>query len=191
MRISYLLTLAAVVSVPVALHATPITYTESFTASGTLKGSDFTNELVTFTAIGDTSAVINEGGIFAIVVPTTFTIAGGKSGTFTDEIEFVSNESSGIGGVGDISDDLAIIFTENSAFATYDLMTAIGPTLGASVFNAGDTFKTNDGKLSFETIGESTFSAAVASSIPEPSSLMMFGTGALGLLGVAKRKFAL
>lgn len=86
MRILHLLTLAAAAAVPVALHATPITYTENFIGSGSVANGNFTeqfvDQLVTLTAVGDTDNVINEeSGIFVNIVPTTFTVAGGTMGS--------------------------------------------------------------------------------------------------------------
>jgi hypothetical protein len=192
MRIFPLLTLVAVIAAPVALHATPITYTESFIGSGSLGSTSFADQLVTLTGVGDTDNVVKQGtSVFVNIVPTTFSIAGEAVGTFTDEIQFVSRQGPlPLGGVGDLTNNFAVMFGIHSAFATYDLTTAIGPFTGARIFNSGTSFATTGGAFTIDSAGDPTFEATTGiSSVPEPASLALLGTGALGALGIMKRKF--
>lgn len=193
-----MLTLAAVMAAPVALHASSLTYTDTFTGSGSVGGVDFNNAVVTFTATADPSNLINEGGgIFALSpsIPVSFSIAGGLSGVFTDSLQLFVNQTSNIAGIGDNTNDFALLYTSNPAFAAYELG-AIGATSGPSIFNNFATdlgeavYGTNQGGLDLTAAGTSTFSAVDTSAVPEPSSLMLLGTGALGALGVMRRKFS-
>lgn len=198
MRILKLLALAAVMTAPLALHASSLTYTDTFTGSGSVGGVNFNNAVVTFTAVADPSGLINEGGgIFALSpsTPVVFSIAGSVSGVFTDSLQLFVNESSNIAGLGDNTNDFALLYTSNPAFAAYELG-AIGATSGPSIFNNFATdlgeavYGTNKGGLDLTAAGTSTFSAVGASEVPEPSPLVLLGTGVLGALGVVRRKFS-
>jgi len=193
MRTLRLLTLASLIAAPFALHASEIVYTDSFTASGSLGKTDFTNALVTITGEANPATEVSEGGgIFAVALPVTFTIAG-ESGSFTEQMSVFLSQQGGTAGTGEAgfsSPDFAFIFTENPAFENYALTELIAPTTGISAFNSFAntfaTYATTDGTLELDTVSNSTFSAT--SPIPEPSTLALLGTGALGLLGSIKRR---
>ncbi|RZU42480.1 PEP-CTERM sorting domain-containing protein [Edaphobacter modestus] len=193
MHVLRLLAVASIFAAPIALSAESITYTDTFTASGSIGAETFTDALVTISGTGNSSGIINEGGgIFALSLPVTFSIAGVASGTFTDDIQVFANQSSGIAGFGDNTNDFALIYTANPALSSYSLSTGIGPVTGPSLFNSVDAtlgeavYGTNDGNFALSSVSDSTFQA---SPVPEPSSLALFGTGALGILGVVRRKF--
>ncbi|HXC96526.1 MAG TPA: PEP-CTERM sorting domain-containing protein [Edaphobacter sp.] len=189
MRLKFLTLVAATAfATSLAAHADSIIYTESAIGSGSLGKTDFTNALITLTATGDTGSVINDGGVFIIVLPVELTVEGLGSTMFTDTMQFVSNTSNGVAGVGDNTNGLGVLFTVSNVFHTYNLQTGIGPITGASNFNTGSSFNTAEGTFVTSSFDNSTFEAVTSSSVPEPSTIAMFGSGLLGLAGAARRR---
>src|SRR5262245_19513575 len=68
-------------------HATPITYREMITGTGTLGSSAFTNTVVTVSFFGDTSNVLGVGGLASTTVGTAAVdVFGLGIATFTDPV---------------------------------------------------------------------------------------------------------
>jgi hypothetical protein len=177
-----------------AAHATPITYSDTDTASGTLGGVSFTNQNVTVSFTGDTGNVTNAGGIFNSIGVGSITIGSAGPVLFTDSIEFFDNQPQGAAGIGDATLDASILDTFASAFDTYGGTTAIGPTSGPVFFIAGVNYNTAAGALDFSTAGaDSTFTATLGSPspVPEPCTFALLGTGIVCLAGAARRKLNL
>jgi hypothetical protein len=116
--------------------AAGITYSESSTASGSIGGTTFSNELVTVTFVGNTSNIfaLAPGLWFNNVGTATVTIGGLGTFSFTDAIEAFDNQS-GAAGIAHASQlgGPVIFDTLNSAFATYALATALGPLTAAGL----------------------------------------------------------
>jgi hypothetical protein len=127
-------------------------------------------------------------GVFVNTIGTaTVTVTGVGPATFTDAVQVAANHNFPSAGFGDISSNLAILFTDNNVFTGYDLTTSIGPTSGSPSFNPGAAFGTDHGSLIFTSFaGQTTFSATTA--VPEPASLTLLGIGAAGLLGYGWRR---
>ena len=148
--------------------ATPITYTETDTASGSLGGIAFTNANIVLTENSDITNVVNLGsGIFHNVGTVTLTVNGGSPVNFTDTTLSVSN---GVGGVGfsDLTVNRAILLDNSSAFLTYDLTTSIGPITGTATFNSGQSFSTTGGAFVLTSVGNPTFTATTSVAVPAP-----------------------
>jgi hypothetical protein len=174
--------------------ASMVVYTETADITGSLGGVALTDKTLTLTMTGDTSNVVDEGGIFVLIAPLDFTLSGGGSGAFTDEVQAVANQSPRpLAGFGDNTNDEGILFTLNAALATYDLSTSVGPLSGEAIINAGTSFATNAGALVIDSVsGDATFAASVGSAIPEASTwgMLLLGFASLGFLGVRSRKAA-
>lgn len=171
--------------------AGPITYTESATGSGMLGNSSFTDALITLSFTGNTANVtcdtglcINDAGPGVV----SLTVAGLGTATFLDDVLVFDNQGVAVAGFLDATVALDILDTHNPAFATYDLTTAIGPLTGSSIINSGTDFFTTDGTFVINSAGDATFTATTSAPIPEPSTLVLFGTSMLGLAGIVRRK---
>src|SRR5580658_3737068 len=127
MKIRLLLSVATALCSAGMAHAGSITYTISATASGSLDGTPFTNELVTLTMNADTSSVTGGSGFFSIDGTVSLNVAATGSGTFTDAMEVFDSQGFPAAGFGDVTASASVLDTIDSAFATYALITAIGP----------------------------------------------------------------
>jgi hypothetical protein len=176
--------------------ASPITYTESATVSGSLNGVSFTNELLTLTGTGDTANVVTNGNPYNVLTTATFTLAGSGSGTFTVGLDVFDNPSalSGTAGFQRATQSSDLLDTVNAAFVSYGLTTSIGPITGSPLFNPGLSFSTTAGPLILDSASAAAFTAnaGTVSAVPLPAALPLFATGlgALGLLGWRRKRKA-
>lgn len=169
--------------------ADTLKFTESTTGSGSLGGTSFTDALVTFSGTGSTSNITNLGAdIYAIVgLPVSVNVAGVGSASFTDTVQLVANDVYGDIGLGDTTNQRAIIFAVVPT-AGYNLSTSFGPASGSGLFNSGTTFGVSSGTFDLTSVGTTTYQATV-SSAPEPATwgLMLIGLAAIGSVTRSRR----
>jgi len=187
--------------------AEPITYTETAIASGSLGGTIFTDALITLTLIGDTTGVVqplpDELPDFRFNPGTaTITIAGLGTATIFNGTAIIFPvipgeipiPSFGIG-QGLVVDGhfTGILGIGSDSLAGYDLQSALGPFSAAGEAGATEPdgsphfFSTSSGNLML-TRGETVVTLTVTpTSVPEPTSLSLLGTGGLSLLALRRR----
>lgn len=170
---------------PLTAVAGPITFTESFMASGTVNGNPF-DANVTFSLTTDTS-LINSGETPNTI--TGVTIEGIGSGTFTNLFHVFDNTGNSVAGFSaqGIED---IVDLSNPAFGTYDLKSPIGP-LDCTFFFTDDGVELGStlGDIIFDSFGGNpTFTASEGGTTPEPGTLILLGTGVAGLAASLRRR---
>jgi hypothetical protein len=178
--------------------AETITFTISAEGSGTLGTTTFTDQLITFTEVTDTSNITNPclGNIYGYpCAPSqagnTVTI-GGIAGiqTISDNTFFFDNAINLVGISG------AFFQTYLSAMGlaggtTYGMTTAFGPESAPYYTVGSSTLATSGGTLSLTSFsGDATFSAVLGptAATPEPGTLTLLGSGLLGLVYRLRRK---
>jgi hypothetical protein len=182
----------AIALLPLNAHAESISYTVTATASGSLNGTVFSNQLVTITGSADSDTIntVTPSWIFNVVIPhPTLEIGAGPLVSITDQIVAVDNFFGAFGpvaGFGDETNNFFLLGAVNPVFNGYTLNTPVTGS-GPATFNAGFTYGTADGNLIIDSVsGNATFTAAAAAT-PEPSALILVSTGLLSL-GAAFRK---
>jgi hypothetical protein len=190
--------LILVVSTP-TLHAAPITYTETVTASGSLGATPFTNALVTFTQTADTAAIttVSPGLLKVPDITSTVSVAGVGTGAFAGlTVTFVNQVASGPNAGLAVDTGAApgtiILNAFNPALATYNLATSIGPVSGPNpTYAPGVAFATFAGDFTINVngiSGNSTFQTVLGAAVPEPSSLALAAVAVLAGLGWGLRR---
>ena len=177
------------------IKADPVTYAFSGTGSGSVGGIGFSNAIFSIRVFADTSdvyvnpldsAVLDVDDIFS-----QFDIAGIGVGMFTsNERVFVDHSVSGLGFQRGAEPGLDLLDIQNDVFATYDLVSSLGPSFDPSpeaVFQFHNEPSTL-GPITFVSARDITFTADV---VPEPSTTsFLICVAAIGVVLCLRRKRA-
>jgi hypothetical protein len=167
-----------------AVSASPITFTISTSASGSLNGTAFGDNTITFTQVTDTTLVGTCFGNDLCPPESTsnsVTISGVGTFTITENTVFFDNPNTQAG--FDIQNQ-DILTERDPVFATYNMTTALGPIFDVVVAAASGGIATTGGNLIFTgNSADATFTAVTGStSAPEPGSVGLILIGAIALL---------
>jgi uncharacterized repeat protein (TIGR03803 family) len=163
------------------LLAVPITFTHSSTGSGTIGTTPFSNAAFTIVGVGDTDDIMTDShGIYIDDSEAFITIEGLGAFKFTSGTRTFLNQAIpevGFSAAGASGVDL-LDGPSNSAFATWNMQTAIGPISGAGrLFNQSPALETSGGVLLFNAGPTTvTFRAAInGPKTPVLTTLWQFG----------------
>ena len=183
------LALAAALAAPVALHADPM-MNGQFSIQGTVVPSSTTLSFVDLTI---TTGYLTQSGSFATLLTDGEHLSlGGMPAPVPSPYGPISivpyNPYPGPGfldfSFGNLSASVQTLVEAPGIGGTFDFAgTALLDAPGFAETPATFDFST-------QASGRVTLSAtAIASPVPEPSALLLFGTGALGLAGIVSKKF--
>jgi len=175
MRSPPVVALAAVLACAGPTVAQPVLYSFNGVANGSLGGQPFFNAPFSFEATADIAQITQQlPGVFAVPSNLDVTIGGFNRAMCLFDDRIVANQNFARVGIGDVGQNLAVLFVDNPAIQSYGLNTSIGPLTGPAIISNSALFPTTAGALNLSAVFNVNFTATV---VPEPSSLLLAATG--------------
>jgi len=170
---------------PIALYAMPITFTFQGVGSGNVGATAFSDASFTIISYSDTSNIENDSTLFSLdSISATIQITGFALGTFQVGSRVFDNQSGSVLGFSKAGlYGLDLMDFTNSVFNSYALDSSFGPIYVGTPFALSQFFNvaTDIGDITFTSASDVIFAAAA---VPLPASLLLFGSGLAGLMGL-------
>ena len=160
---------------------------------GEVDGSLFNEASFDVHIFGDADNVVNDFGFYENAnLNANVTIFGGDLnpspliGDFLSDVYVFSDN--GLVGFGTHDNETDQFYVFLQVALTYDLKTAFGPYSSdiVSIYNYVDA-DTTFGGLLFDTVNSATFEATEVAPVPIPPSVLLFGSGLIGMIGIRKK----
>ena len=151
---------------------------------------------ITITGIGDTNNIAfspTADEFTLLLTSATVQLGSGPVGTFAPGSVEVFEQDGFIAGFEQLTPfnvNIAAVDGFDLPFTNYGLNSSITVTDGTQVPASSTVFNTTGVTFDFFTFSDTaTFSSTVTPAVPEPSSFALLGTGLLGVVETARRKF--
>jgi hypothetical protein len=189
---SSVLAIALTLAVSATGHAATV-LTDIFSAvgSGTIDGTNFTNQSVVFQFSGGTVQGPYGTQLYDTPVKGSVLIGGNLGDSLSNYSVVVDTDPSHTGiGFEDNKSPNAGVFLLNQAFATYNFQGTFPLTTGTPEVDLNKDFTTARGDLIFTALDLSFEAVNISSTTPLPAALPLFATGlgALGLFGWRRKR---